>query len=219
MKIAFISDLHGHMPFIYSCDVAVFPGDFLSLDTVEEEERVWQEKYSVYFNEIRKRGIFTVGMPGNHDFIKISLIKKNFDVFCRYGIRDIHGFKFFFYCYNNIKGHNYCKSYGEHVSMLNLPDGFKCDFFISHVPPYDILSEKPELGLKPIRDCVERIKPKHAHVFGHCHMDRGVANIGKVTYCNASYCLNPQNEPRYEYMVYDTELKTFSIQSTYDMSL
>jgi len=226
MKIAMLPDLHEHFPFIQDdVDMVVFNGDFCCTPSAEEkwvkrEAEIWTLLYGPYMQEIRSRGIKVVGCPGNHDFYPQSSksafqhVASFFDVFVTRGYRNILGYSWYFFCYNRLEEYSYYLNDSETRKRLDQFKTRQVDFVVTHTPAYDILSMVPDWGSMPIRHFVERVRPKHCHMFGHCHSDFGYTRRDGVTHVNASYSM-AENHPRYEYMVYDTESRTFELVRTH----
>ena len=148
MKIALLSDIHQHMPYVSDVDIAVFAGDFVDTPNgdIISEKALWVNQYERYFRDIRDRGIYTIGCPGNHDFLpqsskaNFNYIKNQFDTFLTRGLRGIKGFRFYVYCYNKIEGWAYFRNELQQSKDLDGKNIGDLDFIITHTPPYDIMS-------------------------------------------------------------------------------
>lgn len=223
MKLALISDLHGNAPYIHSgVDIVVFAGDFLSMRRIEDEKQMWQKKYYPYLDEIKGRNISVIGIPGNHDYYpKTSKgvfreVSSHFDSFVTRGPRTIKGVSFYLDCWNKMEEWTWYKPEEEHKKMLDSVPTKQYDFIVTHTPAYDILSCQPDWGSLAIRDFVYRMRPKHAHVFGHCHSDFGVLRDRGMTHVNASYS-DESNRPTNRYIEYDMKTKEFEIRETVEV--
>lgn len=80
------------------------------------------------------------------------------------------------------------------------------NILITHGPPYGIMDDvgstryNPDshVGCKVLLDKINELKDLRLHVFGHIHCGRGILEVGKTTFCNASI-LND------DYQYYDSE--------------
>lgn len=64
MKIACVSDLHGHLPEIPDCDVLLICGD---LAMYHKEQYIWlRDEFRPWIHELNKR-MQVIGVAGNHD--------------------------------------------------------------------------------------------------------------------------------------------------------
>jgi calcineurin-like phosphoesterase family protein len=81
------------------------------------------------------------------------------------------------------------------------------DILITHGPPHGIRdfvvdrSGTLQVGCELLRERINVLKPL-LHVFGHIHGAYGAANIGEVTFANASTC-NERYEPINKPLVFD----------------
>ena len=79
MKIAFTSDLHGHLPEIEPCDILIIAGDIAKLPGDRDIlwSRSWfRKKFFPWVNSIPASKVIMT--PGNHDFYLYELYKKNY---------------------------------------------------------------------------------------------------------------------------------------------
>jgi Icc-related predicted phosphoesterase len=222
-KIVAISDLHGQLPKLPSCDILLIGGDVCP---------VWD--HSLLFQELWLNGNFLpwlkscsakykVFVAGNHDFFFENYEAKPWSVFsnsyCRMKERsDIY------YLQDNgvtLEGINLWGSPWQLPFFdwaFNLPDDkikayadripTDTDILILHSPPYgygDKVFEDDEEGLPKVRHAgshsylykIMEVQPKLV-VFGHIHDGYGQYQVGKTTLVNASYVdehYRPINKP------------------------
>jgi Icc-related predicted phosphoesterase len=194
MKIVAISDLHGYLPKIESCDVLCIAGDICptSIDRDIEESKTWLFNVFVkWCNEISAKEIVLIA--GNHDFCfqdfsiadKIELMSACYKIhYLEDGLIDIDGVTFY--------GTPWCPRlsgwafYGNKDFLKErfnaIPD---CDILLTHTPPQFVnkvgavlqtehLRYPVENGKEPDHGCMElrdAIKKKNIkYVFsGHIH--------------------------------------------------
>lgn len=218
MKVAILSDLHDATPQVSDCEVAIFCGDFMegASGYPDLEKQFWEKVYKPYLEDIRARGIYTVGIPGNHDFLPqrsvqdFRYVANMFDRFLVTGTAIVKGIKIYAFCWNQLEEWAY---YMHPVDAVNLVDSKEypksVDFLVTHTPPYGILSTVPAWGSPAISLLAKKVKPKIAHVFGHCHGDRGIMNIDGTTYVNAA-CADSKRNFRGCYYEYDTDSRVWT---------
>lgn len=224
-KIAILSDLHENLPDIKNVDMAIFCGDFCFRPCGDylAEATVWYARLGPYFEELRRRNILLVGIPGNHDFLcelyelKSHIANKYFDLFSMNSVFELGYLEDFTFAFSNVcKVNGWAFDYmsdndieGEFWYNINYDDLEDIDFLITHTGPHDILSCQ-DWGIKPIGDLAKEIKPKHFHAFGHIHSRFGMVEKDGITYVNCSY-VKEDYSPRNQYVTYDTETRKFDL--------
>lgn len=69
MKIACISDLHGHLPEVGECEMLLLAGDICPDGTAAEQMFWLNSRCREWVTSLRRRGIQVVAVAGNHDGI------------------------------------------------------------------------------------------------------------------------------------------------------
>lgn len=189
MKIIAVSDLHGAMPNIPSCDLLLIGGD-----TVAVEARLARFNFNKWLIDTKRvKAKKIVLIAGNHDgneFYMKEFQAKGKHVYYLFNESvEIDGLTIFgtpytppFQDWNFMPDDKTRKKAFE-----SMPD--KVDILLSHGPEYMILDKNmrgEHCGDKVLSD-VMAIKKPRIHVFGHIHEGYGYSNIsGKHSY-NVSY--------------------------------
>lgn len=190
MKLALISDTHGHEFRLPDADVLIHAGD-LTMGGMEHQMADGLDWLAEQEHDHK------ILIAGNHDFFAEQdpdAMKK----MCKYRgliyLEDsgivIDGVKFWgspvqpwFYdwAFNRQRG----PDIKQHWDMI--PDN--TDVLITHGPPYgilDVVTRGECVGCQDLCEAVERVRPT-LHVFGHIHEARGsINNIHGVDYRNVS---------------------------------
>jgi Icc-related predicted phosphoesterase len=148
MKVAALSDLHGYLPEIESCEVVFICGDFSPRDIEEDIEAMKEwilEEFLPWANNIECEKVFFIA--GNHDFIA----RQDF-------MYEVFNDKVVYLCNDStqyvskegkiysIFGTPYCKQYGDWAFMQD-PIGlrfhygdipYKVDILMTHDQPWGI---------------------------------------------------------------------------------
>jgi predicted phosphodiesterase len=66
MKVACLSDLHGHLPEVPDCELLLLAGDYCR---DHRDRRFYHGPFRAWLQALRDRGIETVGVGGNHDWV------------------------------------------------------------------------------------------------------------------------------------------------------
>lgn len=212
MRIVCLSDLHGHLPEVPECQLLLLGGDYCR----DHRDRFWYSKhFRGWLNDIKKRGIKTVGVAGNHDFIFEKdpdfarslpwtyLCDQGADAgpFSVYG--SPHQPIFFNWAFNLDE-----PDLAHKWSLI--PDDI--DILLLHGPPYGYGDEVRQrvtrsneeewpglehVGSPSLLQRILEVKPKLV-VAGHIHSGYGVYEIGETIFVNASHCdeqYQPVNTP------------------------
>ena len=222
MKICAISDLHGYLPEIESCELVLICGDIIPLNK-QDSYRNTQKWYSKIFTEWAnnlpcEKVIFIAGnhdlylqnhdsLYGNIMFSKTNKITYLVNEEYEYISNDGKIYK--------IYGTPYCHSFGNWAFMLSdegLIERYKkipndVDILITHDQPYgygDIILDKDcpwvdgsHIGNIPLRDAILEKQPKY-QFNGHLHScDHSLIKIGETNHYNVSL-KNEKYESVYE---------------------
>jgi Icc-related predicted phosphoesterase len=203
MKIAHISDTHGHLaPIMGSPDVIVHSGDFLPNQTfgMEVIERAFQPKW-LEFNETRLKE-WIDGRPflishGNHDFINSVPYLQAMGIEA-YDLDDVrlefdglifHGFPWVpeFGPWN--RGCNK-RELQARTDALDLEG---VDILVTHSPPYGILDRNARgerCGGKPMREKLQMGAHVPSYVMsGHIHESAGVQGWSRGVIISNAACV------------------------------
>lgn len=207
MKIAALADLHGHFPEVPDCDVLVIAGDIVLFDPAWEpiEQRAWLTKQYRWFGEWvanlwHDRGIYVVGVAGNHDFA-LQEIPEMADKFKWIYLKDsgwthaATGINFYGTPWQPWLGGWAFNAPEEDLDDPEEPwldEKFRqipgaADVVIAHTPPagfHDTINGAHR-GSIALNKHIERVEPRLV-VYGHIHKP-GVEQVGRTTLCNASY--------------------------------
>lgn len=199
MRIACLSDLHGHFPSkIPTCDVLVIAGDVVDFDPGNQmnlrkqilDFREWLTELS------HGRGILPIGIAGNHDLVfqEMPGVANNLPWVYLLDSAYMHeGVRFYgspWQSWMSGWAFNAPERDGPSEPFLNrkfsqIPDGI--DVLLTHTPPagfHDTVGGKHR-GSIALNEHIERVKPALA-VYGHIHKP-GVEQVDGVTLCNAAY--------------------------------
>jgi Icc-related predicted phosphoesterase len=188
MRIVAISDLHGWLPEIPSCDLLLIAGDICPdfrgsanpalRRSVAERQGVWLRDVFAAWLETQSCG-HAVLCWGNHDYAgelpASSVPKLAADVLTDQesqwnGFR-IYATPWTFFA-PRIWAFDVTLPELAH-RMARIPDGI--DILITHGPPYGVLDRTADgdlAGSRSLGDAVRRVRPR-LHVFGHIHEGRG----------------------------------------------
>lgn len=207
IKIVLISDTHlKHKITLPEADCIIHAGDVCSYGTIYEVE-----VFLKWFSQLPYK--YKIFCAGNHCFPfqrekdRVSELLREYPevIYLEESSIEIEGIKiwgspwtpyFFNWAFNYQPEEAY-----KYWSKIPLDT----NILITHGPPYGILDDVgntrynkdshvgcPELLLK-----LKELKDLRLHVFGHIHCGRGILEVGKTTFCNASI-LND------DYMYYDS---------------
>lgn len=201
MRIAALSDLHGHFPtHVPPCDVLVIAGDVVDFDP--EKQTNLRKQYLDFREWLREmhhgRGILPIGVAGNHDFAFQEIpgmAKKLPWIYLEDSGIEISGVNFWGspwqpwmsgWAFNAPED----ESNDPSEPFLNqkfwsIPED--TDVLITHTPPagfHDTVGGR-HCGSIALNEHIERVAPVLA-VYGHVHKP-GVEQVNGTTLCNAAY--------------------------------
>jgi predicted phosphohydrolase len=201
MRIAAVSDLHGQLPAIPSCDLLLIAGDLCPLsDHGDDAQRAFLEgPFSDWLVHAPARAI--AGIAGNHDLIAerepALLAGLPWSYLCD-SEADLVGLR--------IWGSPFAVTYGEWAFMESddelerrfgaIPAGL--DVLLVHGPPYGILDHAlrgVDTGSHALRRAIVRARPSLA-IFGHIHEGRGEVRLGS-TRCLSVSLVDARYIPRH----------------------
>lgn len=198
------SDLHGHLPFIYPCDILIIAGDVTPVDQSHEpaHQATWlKTKFEDYLKQIPAKHI--IGIGGNHDFALEAYRELGPSLSWNYlhtGYVTIEGYTFYGnpYVPNLASWAFHANEEKEHAIW----DGVlaETDVIISHGPPRGICDKVvyEHVGSEPFKDNLKRLKAKLI-ICGHIHEgfgsydcrigpgDNDFTDIMNVTYLDRNY--------------------------------
>jgi len=221
MKIAAISDTHGHLPRVPECDVFIHAGDWTP---VHNHSRGFQKDWvknvlSQWSMEVDPE-TYILAIAGNHDFVARSdddFVRKN--VYWDYlnnESREINGVKFW--------GSPYSLTFGNWAFMRDeeglseiwqtIPDDV--NVLIVHGPPYGYGDKcmyyegsDPHQGSRTLIQRISELSELELVLFGHIHESAGVyenpyCKMANLSYVDLSYI--PRNNIM-EFEIYGNFLK------------
>jgi len=191
VRVVAVSDLHGRLPAIPSCDVLLLAGDLCPLDDHSEPaQRAHLEgPFAEWLGAVPAAAV--VGVAGNHDLIAEQdpglLSRLPWTYLCD-GEAEVDGLR--------IWGSPFAVTYGEWAFMESdaelerrfaaIPDGL--DVLLTHGPPFRVLDHAVrgvDTGSHALRRAVLRARPALG-VFGHIHEGHGEARLGETRCVNVS---------------------------------
>lgn len=227
MKIVAVSDLHGNLPQIQPCDVAVIAGDVAPLDDhgVEYQRRWYAGPFSDWLASEECAAESVVLVAGNHDFAwelgPPSRLPEKL-VYLQDSGAEIGGLKFYGSPWTLSKALN-IRAFGlpeRHrkgradlrKAFAAIPDGV--DVLVTHNPPARFGDQAVEnvggmsatfklvhLGSPSLLYRIEEVRPRLA-VFGHVHEAHGCWEHEGVTLANVSL-LDENYEVAHEPQVFE----------------
>lgn len=205
MRVAALADLHGFYPQVPRCDVLVIAGDIVNFNPGLPDRqmgfylRQQLQEFSAWLEDLFSRGIFVLGVAGNHDF----------------AFRDVEGLAHSL-AWTYLEDEAYVFDSG-HVFYgspwqpwlggwaFNAPEAdlddpnepwldekfgqipTNVDVLVTHTPPagfHDTI-KGAHRGSISLNKHIERTTPKLC-VYGHIHSP-GVEQLDGVTLCNAAH--------------------------------
>ena len=202
-RVVFVSDIHGNLPEIPSCDLLLIAGDLVphfSFSVINSQKYWLEGTFSRWLNSIPAKEV--VGIAGNHDFIfqecpeKVPKLRWHYlcDEMVEVSGLKVYGtpwqLTFFDWAYNLDES-------GLSDKFSKIPAGI--DILVSHSPPFGIgdlarkLVDGVDYELCPVNNAgstsllskVLEIKPT-VHVFGHIHEGYGEYERDGIKFINAS---------------------------------
>lgn len=193
IKICCLSDLHGYLPEVPTCDLLLLGGDYCPTSGVPSQMNWLKDKFDLWLWELAERGIQVVGVAGNHDFIfekRPDLVPELKWTYLQDNGTNCCGF--------NIWGSPYQPVFGwwafneNEFELARIWDKIPSDtdILLLHGPPYgigDLNAEGDHCGSPSLLVKIKKIRPRLV-VAGHIHESRGIYGIdGNTTFINASY--------------------------------
>jgi hypothetical protein len=189
-RIAFFSDLHGILPEIVACDLAIISGDVCPETTVLTQFRWLQSRFYPWLLGFSN----AAWIAGNHDFVcegfpeGVTNPSPN-HVYLKDGGCTLCGLRLWGLPWTLPYGnYAFMKSEAGMVQRLEgIPD---IDILISHGPPFgigDIAYENVHAGSHALLHIIRKRKPLIS-CFGHIHGGRGIYYEGRTHIINASMC-------------------------------
>lgn len=201
-RIVCISDTHGRHHRaevdVPDGDIVIHAGDFSSMGT-EYQTEVFVD----WFKSLPHR--HKILICGNHDWIGEKDGKRLIKMLAGTGISylchepcEIEGIKIFGSPWSpafHNWAFNYDRMHGEYM-WKSIPDD--TNILITHGPPFGILDHVPggarqsswntsdHVGCEALLNRINQLEQLRLHVFGHIHCSRGILEVGKKTFINAS---------------------------------
>ncbi len=197
MKIACVSDIHGHLPEVPDCHMLLIGGDIVPLDyqrSMAASGHWLDGPFRKWLEGLRERCIAVVAVAGNHDIIFEKEPKRIPELPWNY-LRDSG-----FYDHNEdklIHGSPWQPTFGKGWAFnLDEPDLNKkwslipdeTDILLLHGPPYgegDLTIDGRHVGSPGLLERILEVKPKLV-VCGHIHEAYGLHPFGDTLIVNAS---------------------------------
>lgn len=197
MKIAAISDLHGFLPEIPSCDLLLLGGDLCPIwDHSETAQRAFLDgPFRDWLEAVPARQV--VGVAGNHDFLFERAPERVPD-----GLRwaylqdsgcEFEGLRVWGSPWQTPFGDWAFNAEAEHRARIWSLIPAETDVLLLHGPPRgygDRVARRDgqheDTGCPLLLDRIRAIAPRLV-VFGHIHQGRGAWSIGPTTLANVSY--------------------------------
>jgi predicted phosphodiesterase len=212
VRVVAVSDLHGQLPTIPSCDLLLLAGDLCPLaDHADDAQRAYLEgPFADWLEHAPADAI--VGVAGNHDLIaerEPALLAGLPWSYLLDAETEVAGLR--------IWGSPFAVTYGDWAFMESeaalerrftaIPDGL--DLLLVHGPPFAVLDHAVrgvDTGSRALRRAVLRARPAVA-VFGHIHEAHGEDRLGETRCLNVSL-LDERYVVRHEPTVFEIERRT-----------
>jgi Icc-related predicted phosphoesterase len=201
VKVAAISDLHGHLPEIPKCDVLLIAGDVCPVynHEISFQSQWLRKEFRPWLDRVEAR--YVIGVAGNHDFVFQAHLQV--PPFLRWEYLQDNGVTF--------EGVNFWGSpwqpiFGDWAFNLDdsgrearwslIPDD--THVLVLHGPPYGygdkvalrkLQRERgmdPHVGCRHLRDRIERLPQLRLAVFGHIHPGHGIYHMGSKVLANVA---------------------------------
>lgn len=219
MKIAAISDLHGHLPSLREpVELCIIAGDFLCMGDIEVQKAFMIYKFVPWLINLRAKNIVVVA--GNHDLLleedgaaltdALEFRSEYFNIsYLQDSSTTVNGVNVYgspwtppFYDWAFMRDEEHLEK-----TWAEIPDD--TDILVTHGPPEGILDRNLEglpCGSLTLRRRIEDYLLPHAHVFGHIHEGRGHVQYRKrglsTDFYNVSY-LNRKYEPVGDFVIFN----------------
>lgn len=208
MRIAAVSDLHGHLPEIPDCDVLLLGGDYCPMSKPVDQAWWLRDHFTPWLRGIRNRGIEIFGVAGNHDIIfekrpdLVPPLPWNYlqDSGCYFGGMFLYGSphqrRFYDWAFN-LDEPELAKKWEA------IPDD--TDILLLHGPPLGLgdfsIHGNERIGSPSLRSRIDEIQPKLV-IYGHNHSGFGRYQLGESILLNCSL-VNEKYEPVNDVWVID----------------
>ena len=222
MKIACLADLHGHLPkvpeeltagdvLIIAGDICLFGPSLSQMSQAMEQKRQWLAFQKWVAGIWDTRGIYIVGVAGNHDFALQQVPEMPYKFKWIYledraWEHEASGLIFYGTPWQPWMGGWAFNAPEDELDDPNEPfldEKFQqipgaADVVIAHTPPagFHDKVKGAHRGSIALNKHIERVDPKLV-VYGHIHQP-GVEQVGRTTLCNAAYVgfdRRPNNHP------------------------
>lgn len=195
IRIACVSDLHGHLPDVPDCELLLIGGDVCPArnHAAWAQEEFLEDEFAPWLAAIQDRDIAVVGIGGNHDFIFDREWGKAYGLPWRY-LKDSGVVS----CGFLVWGTPYVPKFGSWAFMKEEADleqwwqarlPSSCDVLLVHGPPFGYGDVEPyggtHVGSPSLLRFIEDMRPKLV-VCGHIHSGHGRYRIGETLVVNAS---------------------------------
>lgn len=206
MKIACISDLHGHLPPIEPCDLLIVAGDVCPVyNHTLEFQSIWlQDNFVPWLDSIQTKK--KVVVLGNHDLVAerqpklLPYFSDNTSILTNESI-EFDGLTIYGTPYSlEFFPEHWAFNITEEKWAKELDKVQKADIIISHGPPYgfgDKTQSGKNVGSRALLSAIKRLGPKLV-VCGHIHEARGNYSFENSVILNTSYvnlAYKPVNKP------------------------
>jgi hypothetical protein len=212
VRVVAVSDLHGQLPTIPSCDLLLLAGDLCPIDDhADDAQQTFLEGPFADWLEQAPAGAI-VGVAGNHDLIAELEPALLAGLPWSYLVDDeteAAGLR--------IWGSPFAVTYGDWAFMESeaelerrfaaIPDGL--DVLLVHGPPFGVLDHAvrgADAGSHALRRAVLRARPAVA-VFGHIHEGYGEDRLGETRCLNVSL-MDVRYAVRHAPTVFELERRT-----------
>lgn len=199
VKVACVSDLHGHLPDLPDCDLLLIGGDIVPLDIRPRDylgQAIWINRA---FNQwVKKWGKPTFVVAGNHDFVfeqDRHLVVPEGWTYLEDELAEFNGLKIWGSPWQP-RFHDWAFNLCEANLAKRWDLISPVDILLLHGPPRgfgDQCSRDERVGSPSLLSKIREIQPRLV-VFGHIHEGFGSYRDGKVSLVNASL-VNERYEP------------------------
>lgn len=216
IRVLAISDLHGNLPDIETCDLLLIAGDICPATDHHTDFQAWwlSTTFKWWLEKLPAKKI--IGVAGNHDYIfqnKPSAVPKLPWTYLQDSATEFEGLKiwgtpwqpYFFDWAFNLYEPQLCEKWAL------IPND--TDIIVVHGPPYGYGDKAPRIGGKGyeltgspgLLEKIKEVKPKLC-VFGHIHEGRGKWELDDTILANVTI-LNGNYKMVHEPMVFNLEAR------------
>lgn len=206
MKIIAISDIHGFLPELPSCDLLLIVGDicpspyFPVFESACKHIEWLNSNFRIWLNKRLQNTDKIIAIAGNHDVaygrtdLRVPELPYCYleDSSIEYKGLKIYGTPWTS-CFMPIAEYpyewNFCATEEEQVEKFDrIPNGVH--ILMSHSPPFSICDRTRNnqfVGSKTLVNKLNLLYNLKLHVFGHIHECFGECRIGNIKFANVSY--------------------------------